>query len=32
VPVTGVQYWSQLLTIDGNAVITSNPFLNLFTQ
>lgn len=32
VPLTGQQYWSHVLTIDGNAVITSNPFLNLFTQ
>jgi hypothetical protein len=32
VPLVGVQFWSQLLTLDGNTVITSNPFLNLFTQ
>jgi hypothetical protein len=31
-PVGGSIYHSQLLTIDGTAVVRSNPFLNLFTQ
>jgi hypothetical protein len=32
-PAIGSLYWSQLLSLDGNnVVITSNPFLNLFTQ
>ena len=32
-PLTGSFYWSQFLTLDGSgAVITSNPYLNLFTQ
>ena len=32
VAITGAAYWSQLLTWNGTAVITSNPFRNLFTQ
>ncbi len=32
-PPVGVSFWSQLLALDGTgAVVTSNPFVNLFTQ